>query len=137
MKKTTNKRSENAKAVAREVSETIGNQKKVNFGKIIGKRYSTSTSKTPQRVTETKSYQEEMKPVLDQLITERQRALDGLKLKISKAKYRDLNDAIDKLTKNIQLLSGGATERVVEVTEDRYGNIIKRAATRFESGGSK
>jgi len=102
--------SENAKAVAREVSENIGRGKKVILGDIISKRYSKSTSKTPQRVTETKSYQNEMKPIIEQLEIERQRAIKLLKKTSDKAKYRDLIDGVDKITKNIQLLSGGKTE---------------------------
>lgn len=103
--------SENAKQVAREVSETIRKGGKLNLGKIIKKRYSESTSKSPQRVTETKSYQEVLKPIVDQMKLERQRAIDAMKSRIDKAKYRDLSDAIDKLTKNIELLSGGDTEK--------------------------
>ena len=102
--------SENAKAVAREVSENIRRGKKVILGDIISKRYSKSTSKTPQRVTETKSYQNEMKPIIEQLEIERQRAIKLLKKTSNKAKYRDLIDGVDKITKNIQLLSGGKTE---------------------------
>ncbi len=101
--------SENAKAVAREVSENIRKNKKVVLGKIIIKRYSKSTSESPQRVTNTKSYQKEMKPIVDRLIEERDRAIKAMKGKISKAKYRDLTDNVDKMTKNIQLLSGGKT----------------------------
>jgi len=102
--------SENAKAVAREVSETIRKNKKVVLGKIIAKRYAKSTSEKPKLVTGTKSYQDEMKPIIEQLEIERQKAIDGLKTQLPKAKYRDLIDGIDKITKNIQLLSGGKTE---------------------------
>lgn len=102
-----------AKAVAMEVSEAIGNKQPVDLGKIIRKQgYSKSTSKTPKRVTETKSYKAVMKPIVEQLEEERQRAVELLKGQISKAKYRDLVDGVDKLTKNIQLLTGKETERV-------------------------
>lgn len=72
--------------------------------------YSPNTAKAPTKVTESKGFKEEMKPVLDRLIIERDRAIKAMKGKISKAKYRDLTDATDKLTKNIQLLSGGKTD---------------------------
>lgn len=102
-----------AKAVAMEVSDAIGKKQPVDLGKIIRKQgYSKSTSKTPKRVTETKSYKAVMKPIVEQLEEERQRAVELLKGQISKAKYRDLVDGVDKLTKNIQLLTGKETERV-------------------------
>jgi hypothetical protein len=71
-------------------------------------------------ILKTKQYKEKMKPIVDQLIKERQRILDELKNKrLNKEKYKDLVDALDKITKNVQLLSGGATERVasVEISE--------------------
>lgn len=72
--------------------------------------YSPRTARTPKKMTETKSYKEAIKPIVEQMEEERQRAIGLLKKKISKAKYRDLTDGIDKLTKNIQLLTGGKTE---------------------------
>ena len=104
--------SENAIAVAREVSENIRKGKKVVLGKIIAKRYAKSTSEAPQRVTQTKSYIEAMKPIIEQLEEERQRAVRLLKDKITKAQYHQLVDAVDKLTKNIQLLGDKPTEHL-------------------------
>ena len=113
----------NAKAVAKEVSETLRKNKKVILGKIIRKKgYAKSTSEKPKLITETNSYKEEMKPFIDELIEERDRARKEMKSKISKAKYRDLTDAIDKLTKNIQLLSGGSTDRVAIIQFDEAFN---------------
>ena len=54
---------------------------------------------------------EELQPIVSMLEKERDRALKQLTKKITKAKYRDLVDAIDKFTKVIQLLSGKPTER--------------------------
>ena len=102
----------NAKQVAKEVLKKVRKGGKVKLGKIIRKAgYSKSVSKSPTKVTRTKTYKKEMKPIVDQLITERRRAIQALKGKIGKAKYRDLVDGVDKLTKNIQLLSGGDTEK--------------------------
>lgn len=106
--------SNNAKAVAKEVIETLGKSRKVQLGKIIRKHgYSDRTSKTPQNVTNTKSYQEEINPFVDAMVKQRQRAIDAIaSRKLSKDKTRDLVDMIDKLTKNVQLLSGKATGRL-------------------------
>ena len=106
--------SENAKNVAKKVSETIRKGKLVNLGKIIKDQgYSKSTSESPQIVTETLSYQEEIKPILDQMIKERERAIKAMTEKdLTDVQYDKLSDVADKLTKNIQLLSGGETERL-------------------------
>ena len=74
--------------------------------------YKKNTAKNPKNLTDSKAFKQELKPILDRLIDERDRAIKAMKGKISKAKYRDLTDATDKLTKNIQLLSGGLTEAV-------------------------
>ena len=52
---------------------------------------------------------DDLQPIVQRLDEERQRAINLLPKKIQKAKYRDLIDGIDKLTKNAQLLSGGKT----------------------------
>lgn len=132
--------SENARAVAKEVSENLRKGKRVILGKIIKKKgYADSTSKRPKIITETKSYQEAIKPVVDRLIIERDRAIKAMKGKISKAKYRDLVDSADKLTKNIQLLSGGATERniTIEISQEIADKNVFNASAKNNSSMSK
>jgi len=53
--------------------------------------------------------QEELQPIVKRLETQRDEAVKALALRLPRASYRDLIDAVDKLTKNIQLLSGGKT----------------------------
>ncbi len=68
-------------------------------------------------ILKTKQYQEKMKPIKEQLEEERQRIIQQMKSKnLSKEKYKDLVESMDKITKNVQLLSGGATERIVSVS---------------------
>lgn len=112
-KKTTKKRSDNARQVARKVSENIGTGKKVDLGEIIRKQgYSDKTSQTPQRVTETKSYQEEIAPIVAKMMQQRERMMEAIANKnLDKNSLRDLVDGIDKLTKNVQLLSGKDTSK--------------------------
>lgn len=52
---------------------------------------------------------EELQPIVQEMMDHRTEVIAQMKSKINKAKYRDLTDALDKLTKNIQLLSGGKT----------------------------
>lgn len=75
------------------------------------KGYSPRTAHSG-KIQKSKGYQEIMKPFTDALIDERNRAIKAMKGKISKAKYRDLVDAVDKLTKNHQLLTGNSTENI-------------------------
>ena len=121
------KRSENAKAVAREVRERVRNGKKVILGEIIKNHgYSEAVSVIPQRVTQTKSYQEEIQPFVLAMVKERDKALKEAKKKRGKAQYHQLIEAVDKLNKNIQLLTGGRTGDETIVFNAEQVNIIAR-----------
>jgi hypothetical protein len=111
------KESENAKAVARDVSESIRKGKKVNLGQIAQKHgYSKTTSERPSLITETKSYQNEIKPFVEQLRKEQQRLFNSIQLKdLDEMQYESAVRSLDILTKNIQLLSGGATEKIINI----------------------
>ncbi len=110
-----------AKEVAKEVLENIRKGKKPNLGKIIkSKGYSETTSTVPSLVTDTKSYREVINPVIEAMERERDRIIVALSKKnLSKEKYRDMIDGLDKLTKNVQLLSGGKTSNEsIKITFD-------------------
>jgi hypothetical protein len=53
---------------------------------------------------------ERLEPIVSEMTEHRNDVVAEMRKKLPKAKYRDLTDALDKLTKNIQLLSGGRTE---------------------------
>ena len=100
----------NAKAVANEVVANVRKGLKIPIGAVIKKHgYSDSTSKKPKRVLGTEAAQEILDPIVRAMIVERDAVIERMKKMRGKAKYRDLTDAIDKLTKNIQLLGGKAT----------------------------
>jgi hypothetical protein len=105
--------SEDAKNVAKEVLETIGSGEKVILGEILRNNgYSDNTADNPLLVTSTKSYQDVINPVIVKMEKERDRLLLALANKdLSEEKYQTMIDGLDKLTKNIQLLNGGSTER--------------------------
>lgn len=126
--------SQTAKAVAQDVIEAVKNKKRIVLGKIVAKRgYAKSTQRHPKRVTETQSYQEEIRPVITQLEVLRQKAITELSCRSLKDEgYKDLVDSVDKLTKNIQLLSGGATENVEtsiklakDMTQEEINEFLK------------
>jgi hypothetical protein len=106
--------SENAKAVAKEVIRTLRKPTRVVLGKIIKNQgYKDSVSKHPDIVTNTKSYKDEMRPVLEQLENERQRLINAITLKkLNKVQYPEAVRSLDILTKNIQLLGDKPTENI-------------------------
>lgn len=113
--------SEDAKNVAKQVLETIGSGKKVIMGEIIRENgYSETTSQTPKLVTETQSYQEVVQPIVARWRKEIDRIQTELESKVlGDEKYKDLVDAMDKLNKQVQLATGGVTERVgVKMSEE-------------------
>lgn len=113
----------NAKAVAKEVIATVRKGEKVNMQKIQRKHGYSKFSAAAMKATKTKAFKDEIKPIIDQLEAERQRAVSLMKKRISKAKYRDLVDGMDKLTKNIQLLGGKTTENVKHTISDLLNEI--------------
>ena len=102
----------NAKAVAREVLETIGKGRKPNISKIGPKHGYSKKSSAAGTIQKSKTYQKELKPLVDRLEEERNAIIERLKVTRNKAKYRDLMDGLDKVTKNIQLLGGKPTDQV-------------------------
>lgn len=73
--------------------------------------YSKNQSDNPYQILESETVKEGMKDVVSKMEIERERAIKLLEKTSKKAKYRDLVDGIDKFTKNIQLLTGGDTEK--------------------------
>lgn len=78
-------------------------------------KYSPSVVDNPSKVFDSPAVIPIMDSVVQAMIEERDAVLKLMKKKRGKAKYRDLTDGVDKLTKNIQLLNGGPTETVALV----------------------
>jgi hypothetical protein len=104
----------NAINVANDVLENVRKGKLVNKKEIILKRgYAPSIATAPTKVTLTKSYQSVISPVVDQMVKARDRALNEINSReLDKVQYADLITAINKLSHDIQILSGGATENI-------------------------
>lgn len=99
-----------ARQVAKEVVEKVRKGEKINLGKIQRAHGYSKKSAISMKATATKSYKEVINPVVKAMMVERDRAIEAMAIKLPKAKYRDVVDAADKLTKNIQLLTGGKTD---------------------------
>lgn len=111
-----------AQKMALKVSESLRSQKKP---KTLGEYalesgYSLTTSKRPRAITSTKTYKTslalENRPIIEGI----QEQINKFKAELAKRdlsteEVRILVGSIDILTKNYQLLSGGATERQVFV----------------------
>lgn len=52
---------------------------------------------------------EELKPFVQKLMDHREKVIERMQATLPKAQYHNLVESLDKLTKNIQLLSGGKT----------------------------
>lgn len=123
----------NATRVAMKVSETIKMGQLVDLEDIIiSCGYSALTAKNPKMVLNTKAYKMAMeierRPLLEGLQSEINRTKLALSRKdLAQEDARTLAYVIDILTKNYQLLSGGATERQVFILPSEV--ISKNAIT--------
>ena len=129
----------NPQKVALKVSETIRKGKLVNLEDIILETgYSKTTARKPKLVTNTKAYKATMAIEQAPLIEGIQAEINRVKLAMSKKDlstqdYRTLTYAMDILTKNYQLLSGGATERQVFVLPSQ---VIERNSITIDNNTS-
>ena len=90
------------------ISENLG-----TIGEALRKAgYSKSVSETPHNVTESKGYIEESAPIVAKLKRKRDAAINRMTdQKLDASTAAELARIIDTFTKNIELLSGRATER--------------------------
>lgn len=131
-----------AKKVALKVIESIGKKKQPTMGQIIRDvGYAPTTSLNPQQVTTTKAYQDTVEPFLNKLIKERDRIIKAMSEKeLDEVAYNHLTDAMDKATKNIQLLSGGDTEKqniTINIDGDANNRYVKPTSNTEDSGTIK
>jgi len=112
--KTRGKHSINAEAVGKEVIEMVGKGKKVILGEILRRHgYSDSVSKFPQKVTQTKSYKNVVKPYVERLRILRERALAQIEERdLGEEAIGELRNIMKDFTLSIELLEGRPTERV-------------------------
>lgn len=108
-----------ARAVAKEVLETLGRGERVSVSKIAPKHSYTQLTADSGSIQKTASYKEVMQSTVTAMERERSRLIESMEHKsLKKVDYRTHADAVQKLTHDIQLLSGGKTENVT-VDEDR------------------
>ena len=104
--------SENAKLVAQEVIKAVSKGKLINKQKISQKVGYSYKSARAQKAVRTDTYKLEIKPFLEKLTDHRERVIKAMdKKNLNKEQYKILSDALAKITHDIQLLSGGKTDR--------------------------
>ena len=108
-----------AERVAYKVIEKASKGEKIKLGEIIASEgYGHTMVKQPTKITRTKSYMAIMQNVVGSMEKQRAKILQEMDKKdLSKEKLATLVSSADILTKNIQLLSGKATENVAMVIE--------------------
>lgn len=121
--------SQDAKNVAKKVLENLGKGKKVVMGEILREHgYADNTADNPKNVMETKSYKEIINPIVARWEKEIDRIQGELEKKnLSDEKYKDLVDSMDKLNKQVQLATGGATSRIGILMSDEERMLANQA----------
>jgi hypothetical protein len=122
------------------LSENLGLKKpKTMLQMMLEAGYEESTAH--QQTSILVGIREELDPIVKKLIAHRERILTQLAKKLPQAKYRDLVDGLDKVTKNIQLLSGKPTERpnnvitgLENLTDKQLDEFIKSRKSGTGSG---
>jgi hypothetical protein len=131
--------------VAKKVAHKVRTGQKVILGEIIRESgYSMNKSLQPSRVTNTVAYKKEMEQSSRPLIEGLQKEISRIKDALAKKNYnneevRVLVASLDVLTRNYQLLSGGATERQVFVlpSEVMNKNSIQQSSEDVKSLNDK
>lgn len=115
------KYSPNAEAVAKRVIEKVRKGQLVSVAKEAMQQGYSKDYAFSGRITKQNSYKLTIKPVVEQLEHLRQKAIIALSNKdLNKETTETLVTSLDKLTKNIQLLNGGATSNIaltVQISE--------------------
>jgi hypothetical protein len=114
------------------ITDNLGNPEgtKTMYELMILAGYSPESARQQSNILA--GVREDLEPIVARLKDHREEIITQMVKKISKAKYRDLTDALDKTTKNIQLLSGKATERpnnvitgLENLTDEQLDELIK------------
>ena len=111
---------EHQKKLIKLITENLGNDEgtKSMYELMLAAGYSEESAR--QQSNTLAGIREELQPIVQEMMEHRNAVIAHMKKSINKAKYRDLTDALDKLTKNIQLLSGGKTANdQIKITWDK------------------
>lgn len=95
--------------------------------------YSPNTAKTPQKLTESKGFKEAAFDYLKELETQKKMTIARLKEEMPEAKFGELSSHLDRVTKNIELLSGRDTERTgLTLSDTQEQRLLDRLNKKHE-----
>lgn len=129
-KKKTN--TERQKKLIKLISDNFGSTKttKTMYEMFLEAGFEESTARQQTEILS--RIKDRLEPVVQKMTDHREKVFKQMDKKLPKAKYNHCIEAFDKLTKNIQLLSGGATSREeIEIDDEKYRAIIKRQASNY------
>jgi|ERR1019366_7347891 hypothetical protein len=127
---------EKQKKLLKLISENLGLEKpKTLYQMFLDAGYEDSTAKQQSSIIV--GLQDKIDPMVEAMEAHRRKVIEQLSKKLPQAKYHNLIEALDKLTKNIQLLSGRATDRTNNVitglenlSDEQLDEFIKARKTR-------
>lgn len=114
--------------LAQKILENTGKSAK---GKPMGKLmveagYSPETAKNPHQILKSPIIQDALDPFVKKMMKERDHIINLLPKRRRFAGFSDLITGLDKLTKNIQLLTGGQTENLgIDTYVDSLNELMK------------
>lgn len=120
------------------VDNLVGNGGNVTKA-MLAAGYSKHTANTPQKLTESEGFKEVAQPYLERLTKVRNKILKSLEGKdLAEEKFKDLSEALSKITHDIQLLSGDNTEKIgltIQISEVIAKKNDINSSTESDSSG--
>jgi len=110
-------------------------KRKTLYDLLLESGYSRFVAAVPKSIFRQKAVKEGLKQFIKDLDDKRKQAITHITdNKLEQAPARELAYVIDILTKNHQLLTGGATDRgeTIEINEDKYEDILERETIRLK-----
>lgn len=95
--------------------------------------YAEAYASQPSKLRSTAAYAEVMAPVVKQLEEARQDAIRRMKETVNRADYSSVSQSVERLTKQIQLLQGRATDIVRNDFSDLSDNELTAIIEKYQS----
>lgn len=99
--------------------------------------YGAGYAKNPSKLRKTKAWKETMEPVLKRLEKARDQAIERMEATVNEADYGQVSAGVERLTKQIQLISGKPTENVNHFATLSDEELAALVASRTDNGGEE
>jgi len=126
----------NQKTVIDRIKRKVG-KGRISIGPEMKGIYADSVVKNPKKLTGSKAYKKEMKPILERLTEHRNKVLKTMDEKdLTQEQYKTLGEELARINHDIQLLGGGDTERQT-IKFQLDSDIIEKNADADSKNNSK